>query len=289
MPVFLTANNLKPFISKELIENSTPVDFTDLNGNKSIGYKAEILASICYVFIDALEAGELLPNQIHIAERCKILVRGFATLGIIALVDEATGYQYDREKDELQKILKAYISEELIPWQKRFPDEFYKEIFRLNKWDFTVTSIKNRPGVIGTWTKKLIYNLLPKGVLEELEKKTPKSAAGNKTARLHQSLTLNIGEPHLEKQLISVITLMNISENWDEFLRLFGKKFQKDLIEIAQSSFKVNKKSGKNLTGQQYLFENVDLEELDRPHQKSLFDKNLTGLLNTPPPKKDNS
>ena len=94
------------------------------------------------MFIDALEAGKLKTSQIHIAEQSKILVRGFATVGIIALVDEATGYQYKREKDELQKILKAYIiAEELLPWQKRFPDEFYKEIFRLNGWDYTVKGI----------------------------------------------------------------------------------------------------------------------------------------------------
>ncbi|WP_394353172.1 P63C domain-containing protein [Mucilaginibacter humi] len=66
------------------------------------------------------------------------------------------------------------MAAELLPWQKRFPDEFYKEIFRLNGWDYTVNGIKNRPGVIGTWTKNLIYNLLPNGVLAELEKRHQK-------------------------------------------------------------------------------------------------------------------
>lgn len=42
-------------------------------------------------------------------------MRVFARVGITALVDEATGYQYDREKNELQKILKAYIAEDLLP------------------------------------------------------------------------------------------------------------------------------------------------------------------------------
>ena len=69
-------------------------------------------------------------------------MRAFARVGITALVDEATGYQYEREHDELQKILKAYISEELLPWQKRFPDIFYKELFRLNGWNYTVNGIK---------------------------------------------------------------------------------------------------------------------------------------------------
>ncbi|MDY0198980.1 MAG: hypothetical protein RBR68_14340, partial [Tenuifilaceae bacterium] len=37
--VFLTANNLKPFISDKLIENSKPIIFS-WNGKESIGYEA---------------------------------------------------------------------------------------------------------------------------------------------------------------------------------------------------------------------------------------------------------
>ncbi|MBS1531766.1 MAG: P63C domain-containing protein [Bacteroidetes bacterium] len=294
IPVFLSADNLKPFISSELIENSKPFRFLDLNGNEAIGYNAKLLPSTCYVFIDAQEANALKSNQTHIADRAKLLVRGFATIGIIALVDEATGYQYNREKDELQKILSAYISKELLPWQKRFPDEFYQEIFRLNGWDYTVNGIQNRPGVIGTWTKKLIYNLLPKGVLEELERITPKSDAGHKTKRLHQSLTLDIGEPHLEKQLISVITLMNISSDWNEFLKLFGKKFQKDLMELSvQPKFKkttpkVSAKQYLMFEGQRDLFGDIigqkkESEQSDEQEPLSEFNTKLQKALNYNP------
>ena len=223
-PVFLSANNLKPFIPLDLLENSKPVIFTDLNGNESIGYRAELLPSVCYVFIDAQEAGKLKTNQLHIAEQAKKLVRGFATLGIIALVDEATGYQYDREKDELQKILTAYISEELLPWQKKFPDIFYKELFRLNGWDFTVKGIKKRPGVIGKWTKTLIYNELPKGVLQELEKNTPVNEKGKKKAHMHRLLTEDIGNPHLKAQINQMVTLFQLSDSmqhmWSQFEKL---------------------------------------------------------------------
>lgn len=181
----------------ELLENSKPVMFIDLNGNQSIGYKAELLPQVAFLFSDALSKGLLKPNQLHIGEQSRILVKAFLKTSIIALVDEATGYQYEREKDELQKILKAYISEELLPWQKRFPDVYYKELFRLNGWDFTVNGIKRRPGVIGKWTNTLVYEQLPKGILEELKNKTPKSEAGNKVARYHQLLTLDVGEPNL--------------------------------------------------------------------------------------------
>lgn len=71
-----------------------------------------------------------------------MLIRSFAKVGIISLIDEATGYQYDRERNELQRILKAYVSEEILKWQLTFTDEFYKEIFRLWNYSYTPNNIK---------------------------------------------------------------------------------------------------------------------------------------------------
>ncbi|GJH39871.1 hypothetical protein RCZ04_04210 [Capnocytophaga sp. HP1101] len=187
---YLNQKSLKPFIYKD----KEPDHFNPIicyKGTQKInGYEATILADICEAFLEARKSIVLSPRQRIIADQCEILIRGFARVGITALVDEATGYQYERERDALQSILKAYINEELLKWQKLFPDVFYYEIFRLNNWDYTVKGIQKRPGVIGKWTNELIYKQLPKGVLEELKSKTPKSAEGNYTARFFQSLTL---------------------------------------------------------------------------------------------------
>lgn len=231
-PVFLRANNLKPFISNDLITSSQPIVFETEGGKMAYGYKAELLPQVCYVYVDAEKASALTPKQMIVAEKCHLLIRGFATVGIIALVDEATGYQYQREKDELQKILKAYISEELLPWQKKFPDAFYKELFRLNGWDFTVNGIKKRPGVIGTWTNKLVYDQLPPGVLKELKSKTPKSSAGNYTARFFQSLTPDTGNPHLTSQIQQVITLFQLSDTMEHMWSQFNKLKARQLGQI---------------------------------------------------------
>lgn len=242
-------------------------------GNQKInGYEATVLVDLCDLVLEARKHGvKFTERQTEIAHQCEILIRSFAKVGIIALIDEATGYQYIREKDELQKILKAYIAPELLPWQKRFPDEFYKEIFRLNNWNFTVKGIKQRPGVVGTWTKQLVYNQLPKGVLKELYIKTPKSATtGKLTKRLHQSLTMDIGNPHLEKQLISVITLMNVSNDWDDFIRLYNKKFGQQEIEFGSSTIDIPHK-----------------EITERISNEEDLNKNLKGLLAVPPPRKD--
>ncbi|HEF3493039.1 TPA: P63C domain-containing protein, partial [Campylobacter coli] len=138
-----------------------------------------------------------------------------------------TGYQYERERDELQKILKAYISEELLKWEKRFPDDFYKELFRLNGWDFTTKGIQKRPAIIGKWTNTLIYEQLPKGVLEELKEITPKNA------RYHQSLSKDIGQPNLTAQIYKVIGIMQTSDNmkqmWENFKKIKLREQDEDI------------------------------------------------------------
>lgn len=230
MPDFLANSNIKPFIFKE--KEAAQIEPIDCYKGKQLikGYEATLLPDICEGILAARRSGvKLTKRQLIVAEQCEILLAAFAKVGIIALVDEATGYQYDRERDELQKILKAYISEELLPWQKRFPDVFYKELFRLNGWDYTVNGIKKRPGVIGKWTNILVYDQLPKGVLDELKKKTPRSKNGNKTARYHQYLTLDVGEPNLSNAINQAITIFMLSssmkEMWYNFNRLKERQF----------------------------------------------------------------
>lgn len=223
IPTFMDAKNLQQYVNDEVGSVIKKVEYFDIKGSKQQGFDCLILPTVCDIYLKAREDNILLPTQIETAQKAEILMRSLAKVGIVALVDEATGYQYDREHDELQKILKAYISEELLPWQKRFPDIFYKELFRLNGWDYTVNGIKKRPGVIGKWTNTIIYEELPKGVLDELKKKTPKSASGNRTERYHQYLTEDIGEPHLEKQINKMITLFQVSDNMKQFWQNFKK------------------------------------------------------------------
>ncbi len=214
---YLNQKSLNPFIFKD----KEPGHFEPLicydGGTQINGYEAVVLIDICDGILEARKHIELSPRQAIIAEQCEILVRSFAKVGLIALIDEATGYQHEREQDELQKLLKAYIAEELLPWQKRFPDVFYQELFRLNGWDYTVRGIKRRPGIIGKWTNKLIYEQLPPGVLAELKRVTPKSA------RLHQSLTADIGQPELAAQITQIVTIFRLSDNMGQMWSNFNK------------------------------------------------------------------
>ncbi|MFC2044876.1 P63C domain-containing protein [Chloroflexota bacterium] len=169
-------------------------------------------------------ANALQKTQLPIAHRAEIIMRGLARVGITALIDAATGYEKVRDRDELNRILEAYISKELLPWTKRFPDEFYQQLFRLRGWQYRPVSVK-RPKYVGKLTNELVYEKLPTGVLIELRSKNPVTPKGYRKHRHFQFLTDDIGNPHLEKQLVAVTTLMKVSPNWATFYRLFNRAY----------------------------------------------------------------
>src|ERR1039458_3908866 len=138
LPVFIAGERLKPFISDALaLVASNPIIYAQgKGGGVAHGVQAGVLPQICDVWLKARDAKVLSLKQLPIARKADILMRGLAHVGVIALIDEATGYQVDRDKAELHAILAAYIAKELMPWTSRFPLDFYKEMFRLRNWPF---------------------------------------------------------------------------------------------------------------------------------------------------------
>lgn len=238
---YLGQKTLNPFISNHLsLVHLEPIECYD--GNKRVnGYEATVLVDICDAFLEARKNIELSDRQKIIADQCEILVRSFAKVGIISLVDEATGYQYDRERFELQKILNAYISDEILKWQLTFTDDFYKNIYRLWGLPFIPKYIRNKPSFIGKLTNKYIYELLPQGVVDRIKEKTGKTSKGNWKYKWHQSLTPEIGREHLKKQIIEVTTLMSVSQTKEQFDDLFQLKYKTPPIQL-QTEFEENSK-----------------------------------------------
>jgi transcriptional regulator with XRE-family HTH domain len=240
---FFNSERLKPFIFKEGdLGILQPIKFRYKNFI-AFGYEATILADICDAILEARKSGiQLTEKQIFIAEQCEILVRTFAKIGLIALVDEATGYQEVRDRNALNKILEAYIAKELLPWTKRFPDEFYKEMFRLKNWPYPKASTK-RPGIVGHYTTDIVYDRLPDGIRAELEEKNPlivsKSGKKYRRNKHFQYLTEQIGNPHLEKHLAGTVALMRASGDWETFKRLLERAYPKSSgqqLEIAPNA-----------------------------------------------------
>ncbi|RKT33690.1 P63C domain-containing protein [Microbacterium sp. AG1240] len=214
LPPILRAKSIRRFIPDDVIEQAQPISFKLPNGVRANGYRADLLPTICEIYLAARADGALPPNQRHIAQQAEILVRALAHVGIIALVDEATGYQELRTKDALSKILEAFVAKELQPWVKTFPPEFYREMFRLRNIPYDPASV-HRPQYFGVLTNDVIYDRLAPGVREELKAAQKKSE--KKSGKMFQHLTQSIGYPKLREHLGSVVTLMRLSTDWDDF------------------------------------------------------------------------
>lgn len=226
IPPFLASKNLKPFISKDLLDSKNRLLFRPFRGGRAVGYKAELLPKVCEVYLDARDNKALMTSQTRTAAACEVLMRGLAHVGIIALVDEVTNYQEIRDRKKLQEILDAYLLAHQAKWAKRFPDEFYQEIFRLRGWEWQGMKV-NRPQIVGHYTNDIVWERLAPGVREELERLNPKTETGARRSKHHQYLTTDIGHPALQRHLSGVMALMRGSIKWEPFMRSLQRAYPK--------------------------------------------------------------
>ena len=238
MAGFSSTKSISPFVSNDLAAMiKSPVRFQSPTGGSPVtGYEATILADLCDAVLASRKAGALHYQQEHIAQQCEILVRGFARVGIIALVDEATGYQRERAKDALAKILEAWVAKELQPYVRTFPPEFYEEMFRLRGLPYPPVNPKFRPQYFGLLTNDIVYERLAPGLLEDLKRQASKD---EKKAHLHRRLTQEVGHPRLKEHLASVTTAMKLSDNYPDFIgklnRIHPRFGQTYLLDLDQS------------------------------------------------------
>lgn len=182
----------------------------------SDGYEAHVLQEVCEAILTARDKNLLTTEQDkRYATQADILMRAFARVGIVALIDEATGYQRDRDKQALAKILEAFVTKELQPWLKTFPDEYYSELFRIYKLQYPPEGNPQwRPGFIGHITNNVVYDRLAPGLLPELKRLANKE---ERKARLHQHLSHDVGHPKLQSHMGSIVTLLKLSNTPEEF------------------------------------------------------------------------
>lgn len=139
-------------------------------------------------------ASSTLKRYQPMIDACDALTRGLARRGIIALVDDATGYRANQAKEDMLRVIAEYMSPSLLRWTRRFPPEFFEEVYRLHNWEYKPGNVR-RPQYVGKLINKYIYEPLPPGVLEEMKKRVPKNISGNRKAKLWQTLSIDTGVP----------------------------------------------------------------------------------------------
>lgn len=221
---FASGERISRFLSpKALAAFSEPIKIKKPNGQEVLAFEAEQFPELCQAVVEAARFGVLQDQQLFIAHQCEVILSALQRIGIVALVDEATGFQKFRQEDELQKILEAYVLAEHRPWVRSVPSDFFRELFRVFGWKY-VDSTKG-PRYAGKLVRLLIYKNLPQPVLPKLDELNPHDAKWQRKKRHHQLLTDSIGLQHFKSQLVGVMALPRASNNKSEFMRLYKKAY----------------------------------------------------------------
>lgn len=213
IPPFLAAKNLQPFITQDLLTILMQVEYQD--GTKiAKGYDAKILPKLCALYLEARRNNALTNSQEKFAIKAEILQTALSEIGIVVLVDEATGFQYSRKYDALRLLLEQYINDGIQKWVKRFPDKFFEELDRI--YDNPTTTSRTRPKYYGKFINTYIYEPIEKGYLKEELNKLNIKENGTRKARFHQWLS-DFGAGQLTIQIGRVMALLEISPDLYKF------------------------------------------------------------------------
>jgi P63C domain len=218
---YLGVSSLTNFINIELVlERMVAFRLPEVEGlEKAVkGLPADLAIDVCRGFVDAMQASytpeykgaKMTARQVEMAIKASMFVAACAKVGLEALIDEATGAQYDREEFALQLKLNAYLEEEMRKWEKTFPDDLWLEFGRLTGWK---GSVIHRPKYWGKLVNELIYEQLDKDVTKWLKEHAPTPKHGQ---NYHQWLSGQFGLKRLVEVIWMVIGMAKSCENMTE-------------------------------------------------------------------------
>lgn len=241
VPVFMDASNLQPFVGEDLKSKINKVTYLSKTGKTVEGYDATILPLVCDLYLKAREAGVIArANQQATAQQAEIVVRSLAKVGIIALIDEATGYQEDRDKTALREFLEKFLTEEKGKWIKTFPDEFFESIFKMKGWDWNSAVKGQKPGVVGKYINNYVWARIAPGVLTELRRINP-NVNGKRKGKNPQFIDVDFGHPKLKEHLrILTLYAKAAGYNWNNWERMINRtlpKYEDDGSQIQELDF----------------------------------------------------
>jgi hypothetical protein len=192
----------------------------------AIGYEATLLIEICDKYLEARDQKLLKGRQYNLAAQAEIIIRACAKVGIIALIDEATGYEKVRAKNALQLKLQAFIADDLQEWARMFPEEFWYELARLEGVRY---SARSRPLRWGKYVMMFVYDAIDPDVGRELRKKNPNP----RFMRNHHQWLKQFGRDKVHDQIQRVVTIMKLCEDMDDFREKFAKVFKKTPLQLS--------------------------------------------------------
>lgn len=224
---YLRAQSLRPFLplrwQEELIDFALP----GVTHKRVAGLRAETFFELCRGLMNARDNGDLSKTQIEMSKRATAFIIACSKIGLISLIDEVTGYQYERAEDALQFKLKLFLQEEMREWEKTFPDELWIEFGRLTGWEGAVSS---RPKYWGKLVMELVYGYLDADVAHWLKENAPSPRKGQ---NYHQWLNDQYGLKKLTEHIWLLIGVASTCNSMSELRQQMAFKFDKVPLQMT--------------------------------------------------------
>jgi len=227
--------NLESYMRVEALQGYMPAELPMIEFaipgvvNKTVlGMSAETFLDICKAYVTAREAAssKMTERQIKIAVQANMFLVACSKIGLIALIDEATGYQYERSEDALRFKLKVYLEEEMRKWEKTFPDELWREFGRLTNWK---GGLHQRPKYWGKLVMELVYGYLDKDVAEWLKTNAPKPRGGQ---NYHQWLSSQYGLKKLVEHLWMLVGMASACTSMSDLREKMAERFGRVPVQL---------------------------------------------------------
>lgn len=233
---FLGAKKIAPHVGAELEERlANPLKFTwsppEQNGRKQPptvvhGYDVTNLIDVCNVVIRAHD--ENAPTQrplAHIVKQAHVILNASAKAGIKGLVYALAGY--DATQAEVIAAFKLYVREEAREYEKEFPEQLYKEWYRLYRLP---QPARNKPWKFKHLTVGHVYVPLAQSNGKVLQlTRVQKAKSGGRWRKLHQFLS-EIGVKALRTHLGQLLGIAQISDDQAQYERNVERVFGKQLV-----------------------------------------------------------
>ena len=208
---YLGVDALSDYLPPDLEDQWIDFDLPEVTNKRVRGMTAETFLDLCTAYVRARDDGRLgTPRQEEIAKKAGAVLAASAKVGLIALIDEATGYQYERAQDALRLKLRLYLEDEMRQWEKTFPDELWEQFARLTNWRGAVT---HRPKYWGKLVMELVYGYLDPDVADWLRKNAPAPRHGK---NYHQWLSSQYGLKKLMEHLWKLIGMAQACDSMSD-------------------------------------------------------------------------
>ncbi len=211
---------------REKIENH--LVFKPLSGDPAHGYEATVLIELCD-FLMQIRA-DLLGSQAFLAEQAETIIRAAAKLGIIALIDEATGFIDDKRREEYRELWQTFLREEAAQWEKDvFPNDLFDIMYKLYGLKRLDPKSSKHPKFFAKFLRKYVYEPLANSrgaILRELDLKNPVVyASGGRRYKMFQFLSEEVGLPELRKHIWKTVGIGLSVGTREQFDRSFYHAF----------------------------------------------------------------